>query len=157
MKSPEQYKSSGEEAERPEESGEMSKTSENLEDQEKMLEAEIAESAEELNKTINDVRELSSNENMTPSLKEKLASSISVIGKKMLEKLNNFPLLSASITFAFGSHEFLIQSGLPPIKSGSILSACNEIALGAAACCLMVRIATGGTRWDKGYETRANE
>lgn len=110
---------------------------ENMEGREKELAIEISGNLEELGKTTENIEKIAEDENLTPSFRERLLSSIDAIGNNALKKVSKHLGGAAVAGAIFGVNEYLInmadKAGGGYIESGSMFGNANKVVLAGIA------------------------
>lgn len=106
---------------------------ESLEQRELILKNEIAEGVSELDENIGNIESLAEDENLTPTLRDKLLSSIDTISNKIKKRFMIHLGGTALLGGIVGLQEYLINTKQTSIQEGSILGDANEVVLAGLA------------------------
>lgn len=106
---------------------------ETLEERERALRSEIAEGVEELGGNIEHVQALAEDENLTPSLRKRLLTSIDTISNRIQSRFLKHLGGTAVLTGILGLQEYLINTEKTIVQEGSILGEANEVVLAGLA------------------------
>lgn len=109
------------------------KSAESLEEREQALRGEIAKEVEEFEENIENIESLVNDGNMTPSLKERLLSSIDTISNKIQSRFLKHLGGTAVLGGILGLQEYLINTEQTIVQDGSILGDANTVALAGVA------------------------